>query len=75
MTETLLRASLYTMALNLGFAIVAMLVGTLAIKAIDHLFFPQINFAEELKKGNIAVAIVIGMAILFFGLVLSNAVR
>ena len=73
MTKTLLMANFWSMSLNLVFAIVAMIVGILSIKLIDHFFFPEINFMEEIKKGNMSAAIFAGTMILFLALVLSSA--
>lgn len=75
MPKTLLAANLLTMALNLGYALVAMGVGIAAYKIIDKYVFPQIDFVEEIKKGNIAAAIVSATAILFLAMILASAVR
>jgi uncharacterized membrane protein YjfL (UPF0719 family) len=63
------------MGLNLAYAVIAMLIGLAAMKFVDKLLFPNIDFMAEIKKGNIASAIFAGMVLLFFALVLSSAVR
>lgn len=75
MNHAILTANLWTMGLNLAFAIVAMLVGLIALKFADRWVFPDVDFIAEIKRGNIASAIFAGMVLLFVALVLSSAVR
>ena len=75
MNHAILTANVCTMGLNLAYAVVAMLIGLAALKFLDKVIFPEIDFIAEIKRGNIAAAIVVGMSLLFFALVLSNAVR
>ncbi len=75
MNRVLLTANLWTMALNLTYAVVAMMIGLVAVKFVDKLVFPEINMIAEIKKGNIAAAIFAGMGLVFLALVLSSAVR
>ncbi len=51
--------------LNLGYAVAGVVLMWLAYRLFDKLT-PEVDFAEELKKGNIAVAIFI--AALFIGI-------
>ncbi|OVE76687.1 hypothetical protein BVX98_05230 [bacterium F11] len=73
MTKTLLMANFWSMSFNLLYAVVAMTIGVIAIKLIDHFLFPEINFTEEIKKGNISAAIFAGTLVLFLALMLSSA--
>jgi uncharacterized membrane protein YjfL (UPF0719 family) len=75
MTHTIVQANLIAAALNLAFAIVAMVIGLTALKIIDRFIFPEIDFVEEIKKGNIAAAITAGMGVFFMAMLLGNAVR
>jgi hypothetical protein len=75
MNHAIVVANLMTMGLNLAYAIVAMIIGIITIKAIDRFMFPQIDFVEEIKKGNMAVALFVSVGILFFAIVLSNVSR
>jgi len=74
MSHAIFTANLCTMGLNLLYAIAAMLIGLVALKLVDRLVFPEINFIAEIKRGNIAAAIFVGMTLLFLALVLSKAV-
>jgi hypothetical protein len=75
MNRAILTANIYTMGLNLLYAVVAMLIGLVALKFVDRLVFPEINMISEIKRGNIAAAIFAGMGLLYLALVLSSAVR
>ena len=75
MNRVILTANMYTMGLNLAYAVVAMLIGLAAVKFVDRLVFPEINMIADIKRGNIAAAIFAGMGLVFLALVLSSAVR
>ncbi len=75
MNPAILKVNLMTMGLNLTYALVAMLIGLVAVKFVDKLVFPEINMIAEIKRGNIAAAIFAGMGLVFLALVLSSAVR
>ena len=62
------------LALNLGYAIFGVVLMWLSYRLFDRLT-PQVNFPEELKKGNIAVAIFIGSLFISIALVVGNALN
>jgi uncharacterized membrane protein YjfL (UPF0719 family) len=59
------RSSLFLLAGNLIYAVIAVVAGVLALKAVDHFLLKKIDLEEEIKKGNIAAAI-FGSTILIF---------
>lgn len=61
-------------ALNLGYAIAGIVLMWLTYRAFDHLT-PQVNFPEELKKGNVAVAIFIGSLFVAIAIVVGHALN
>lgn len=75
MNQAFLSANLWTLGLNLLYAVAAMLVGLVALKAVDRWFFPQIDFVAEIKRGNVAASLVYGTMLLFLSLMLSSALR
>ena len=75
MNHVILTANLWTMGLNLAYAVAAMMIGLAALNLVDKLLFPNIDFMAEIKRGNIASAIFFGMILLFLAMVLSSAVR
>lgn len=62
------------LALNFGYAILGVVLMWLAYRAFDHLT-PQVDFPEELKKGNIAVAIFIAALFIAIALVVGSALN
>lgn len=62
------------LALNFGYAVLGVVLMWLSYRAFDHLT-PQVDFPEELKKGNIAVAIFIGALFIAIALVVGNALN
>jgi uncharacterized membrane protein YjfL (UPF0719 family) len=62
------------LALNFGYAVLGVVLMWLSYRIFDHLT-PEVNFPEELKKGNIAVAIFIGALFIAIALVVGNALN
>ena len=62
------------LALNFGYAIFGVVLMWLAYRVFDQLT-PQVNFPEELKKGNVAVAIFVGSLFISIALVVGNALN
>jgi uncharacterized membrane protein YjfL (UPF0719 family) len=60
--------------LNFAYAILGVVLMYLAYKVIDWLT-PQVNFADELKKGNVAVAIFIAAIFLSIAIVIGGALH
>jgi uncharacterized membrane protein YjfL (UPF0719 family) len=67
------RATAVTLAINLVYALVALVVGVLAVRFIDRRLYPEIDFMEEIKKGNMAAAVFAGVLLLFVALILAGA--
>ncbi len=62
------------LALNFGYAVLGVVLMWLSYRAFDHLT-PQVDFPEELKKGNVAVAIFVGSLFIAIALVVGNALN
>ncbi len=62
------------LALNFGYAVMGVVLMWVSYRVFDHLT-PQVNFPEELRKGNIAVAIFIGALFIAIALVVGNALN
>jgi uncharacterized membrane protein YjfL (UPF0719 family) len=62
------------LALNLGYAVFGVVLMWMSYRLFDRLT-PQVNFPDELKKGNIAVAIFIGSLFISIALVVGNALN
>lgn len=60
-----IRSTAILLLVNIIYSIVALFVGVLALKFIDHKLLKRIDLEEEIRKGNIAAAI-FGSTILIF---------
>ena len=61
------------LALNLIYAALGVVLMYVSYRVIDRLT-PQVDFPEELKRGNIAVAIFIGALFLSIALIVGRAI-
>ena len=61
-------------ALNYIYAVLGLVLMFLAYKVFDWLS-PRIDFEEELKKGNLAVAVFIGSIFVTIGIVIGGALK
>ena len=66
-------ASSTMLLVNLLYAIVALVVGVLAIRFLDRLVLKKIDLEEEVKKGNIAAAILAGSLLFFIAIIVGFA--
>jgi uncharacterized membrane protein YjfL (UPF0719 family) len=67
------KATAVTLSINLVYAVVALIVGVAAVRWIDKVMFPEIDFMDEIKKGNMAAAIFAGVLMLFVAVILGHA--
>jgi len=73
MELTTLEHNVTFMLINLGYAVLSLFVSVIALIIIDKIIFKDIDFIQEIKKGNIAVAIFQSVILLFIGVVVSSA--
>lgn len=59
---------------NVVYAVVGVVLMWIAYRVIDRLT-PQVNFGDELKKGNIAVAIFIAALFLSIAMIIAGALN
>jgi uncharacterized membrane protein YjfL (UPF0719 family) len=59
-------------ALNFAYAVLGVVLMYASYRIIDHLT-PNVDFPEELKRGNIAVAIFIAALFLSIAIIIGNA--
>lgn len=62
------------LAVNFGYAIFGVILMFLSYRLIDKLT-PQVDFPEELKKGNVAVAIFIAAIFLSIAIIIGNSLN
>jgi uncharacterized membrane protein YjfL (UPF0719 family) len=60
--------------LNLLYAVLGVVVMYLSYRVVDKLT-PEVNFAEELRKGNVAVAIVVAAIFVSIAIIIGGALN
>lgn len=61
-------------ALNLLYAVAGVVIMFVSYRAID-LLTPQVNFPEELKRGNVAVAIFVAAIFISVAMIIARALN
>ncbi|MBB3169590.1 DUF350 domain-containing protein [Simiduia aestuariiviva] len=66
-----LLATLMNLSVNLLYTLVALFVGVKALLMIDDRLLKNVSFEEELKNGNVAVAIFASSILIFVALIVT----
>ncbi|MEI7998374.1 MAG: DUF350 domain-containing protein [Candidatus Omnitrophota bacterium] len=64
-----------TMLLNLIYTVLAIGLAVFAVRMVDDKVFTKIDFQEEIKKGNLAAAILLAAMLLFVAIVVSSGLK
>ncbi|RCU51552.1 MULTISPECIES: DUF350 domain-containing protein [Corallincola] len=70
-----LAATFFNLAINLIYTLVSLLVGVMALRFIDSKLLKNIDIEQELKEGNVAVAIFASTILLFVALIISFGLK
>lgn len=73
MEITSIEQNMIFMLINLVYAVISLFISVIALLLIDKFVFRNIDFIEEIKKGNMAVAVFQSVILLFIGFVVSAA--
>ncbi len=75
METDFLFASIFNLSINLIYTVIALFIGVTALVIIDKKILKTIQIEEELKKGNIAVAIFASTILIFVALIVSFGLK
>ncbi len=75
MGQEIVFATLFNLGTNLLYTIIALFIGVVALIVIDKKLLKSVDIDEELKKGNIAVAIFASTILLFVALIVSFGLK
>ncbi len=75
METEFLAASFLNLAINLVYTITALMVGVYALKWVDKKLLRNVDIEEEMKKGNIAVAIFASTILIFVAIMIAFGFR
>ena len=68
-------ATLFNLGINLVFTVIALFMGVVSLVIIDKKLLKRIEIEEELKNGNLAVAIFASTILLFVALIVSFGLK
>jgi ABC-type phosphate transport system permease subunit len=70
-----LFATLFNLGINLVYTIIALFIGVGALLVIDKKLMKNVDIEEELRKGNIAIAIFASTILMFIALIISFGLK
>ncbi|MCC4798357.1 DUF350 domain-containing protein [Enterovibrio norvegicus] len=68
-------ASVLNLSINLIYTIISLLVGVYALLWVDKKLLKSVNIEEEMKKGNVAVAIFASTILIFVAVIVAFGFR
>ncbi|MDY6904622.1 MAG: DUF350 domain-containing protein [Thermodesulfobacteriota bacterium] len=75
MESQVLFATFFNLGINLIYTILALILGVVALIIIDKQLLKTIVLEEELKKGNIAIAVFSSTILLFIAIIVSFGLK
>ena len=75
METQILFATLFNLGINLLYTVLALILGVIALILIDKALLKKIQIENELKKGNIAIAIFASTILIFIALIVSFGLK
>lgn len=69
MEKQFITASLVNLLIHLIYALAAFFIAMMGLKWVDRVFLKSLSIDDELKKGNLAVAIFTGSILVFIALI------
>ena len=64
-----------TMVVNLIYTVLAIGLAVFAVRMVDEKVFTKIDFQEEIKKGNLAAAVLLAAMLIFIAIVVSSGLK
>ena len=64
-----------TMLVNLIYTVLAIALAVFSVQWVDQKIFTKIDFQEEIKKGNLAAAVLLGAMVIFVAIVVSSGLK
>jgi uncharacterized membrane protein YjfL (UPF0719 family) len=70
-----LYVTIFNLSINMVYAALSVFVGVASLVFIDRKLFKKLDFQEEIKKGNIAAAILAATILIFIAIVMSFGLK
>ena len=68
-------ATVFNLAMNLLYTVIALLIGIIALRIIDKKLLKSIDIEKEIKNNNMAVAVFSSTVLLFVALIVSFGLK
>jgi uncharacterized membrane protein YjfL (UPF0719 family) len=68
-------ATLFNLAINLLYTLLALIVGVVALKFVDRQLLKNVDIEKQLQNGNVAVAIFASTILLFVAVIVSFGLK
>ena len=75
MDSSFFIGTLFNLAINLLYTIIALLVGVAALKFVDSALLKNVDIEKQLQDGNLAVAIFASTILLFVAIIVSFGLK
>ena len=75
MEVTTYMQTIINMLIGLGYAIISLIISVTTLYLIDHYVYKNINFLEEIKKGNIAASIFYSVVLMFVAVIVTISIN
>ena len=75
MEVTTVEQTLINLGISFAYAVVTLILCVVALYLIDHFLYKQIDFIEEIRKGNIAASIFYSVILMFVAIIISVAIN
>lgn len=75
MEITTLGQTLLNLVISLGYAVVTLIVAAITLYIIDKFLYKDIDFIQEIKKGNVAASIFYSVILLFVALLVTSSIN
>lgn len=75
MDSSFFIGTLFNLAINLLYTIIALLVGVVALKFVDSALLKNVDIEKQLQDGNLAVAVFASTILLFVAIIVSFGLK
>lgn len=75
MEITTIDQTLLNMGISLGYALITLVIAVITLYIVDHYLYKNINFIEEIKKGNIAASMFYSVILLFVAILVTSSIN
>ncbi len=68
-------SNIVNLAINLLYTLISLFIGVVALKVVDRHILKSVDLEEEIKKGNIAAAILAATILIFVAIIVAFGLK